>query len=186
MSDKGAGKFQIRLTVPRQMGGEPLVVELPPDQLQIIGQSIGERIGKHMEEQGLVMVSKAELDALVQRLEDAEDALRVREGEARGGPSPDALPAEAVRRLTTGEHPLRIWREHRRLTLAALAERADVPASYISEIETGKKPGSVKALKALADALDVDLDDLVAEDLEPTPPPATTHNLARKIERRIE
>jgi transcriptional regulator with XRE-family HTH domain len=34
--------------------------------------------------------------------------------------------------------------------------------AYLSEIETGKKPGSVAALKRLAKVLGVDIDDLVA------------------------
>jgi len=42
-----------------------------------------------------------------------------------------------------------------------LAEASGVPQSYISEIEHGLKPGSVATYKALAGALDLDIDDLV-------------------------
>jgi transcriptional regulator with XRE-family HTH domain len=38
-----------------------------------------------------------------------------------------------------------------------------VPQSYISEIETGKKPGSIDAWRRLAAALDVTIDDLLGE-----------------------
>ena len=47
------------------------------------------------------------------------------------------------------------------LTARALAGAAGIPSSYLSAIERGVKPGSVKALKSLATALDVPLDDLV-------------------------
>jgi len=35
-----------------------------------------------------------------------------------------------------------------------------VDPAYLSQIETGKKPGSVRALASLARALRIDLDDL--------------------------
>jgi DNA-binding XRE family transcriptional regulator len=103
--------------------------------------------------------TRAEVKALRERLEDVEDALRLGAAEARGR-SPDALPAALVERLLKGESPVRIWREHRGMTASALAAAADVDAAYLSQIETGKKPGSVKALRALAGALHLDLDDL--------------------------
>jgi DNA-binding XRE family transcriptional regulator len=107
-----------------------------------------------------VTLPRAEYETLLARIEDLEDTREIQAAEARGL-TPDALPDALVARLLGGEHPVRIWREHRGLTLTALAERADVPQGYLSEIENGKKPGSVKTLKALATALNVDLDDLV-------------------------
>ena len=70
-------------------------------------------------------------------------------------------PADLVRRIADGEHPLRVWRTHRGMTARALATAAGIPSSYVSAIERGVKPGSVKALKSLAAALHVPLDDLV-------------------------
>jgi transcriptional regulator with XRE-family HTH domain len=60
-----------------------------------------------------------------------------------------------------GEHPVRAWREYRGLTLAALAKESGIVPSYVSEIEHGKKRGSVRALAALAKALRVDIEDLL-------------------------
>ena len=94
------------------------------------------------------------------RIEDLEDALEVRAAQARG-PGADAWPADLVKRRVAGEHPLRLWRRHRGLTMTALASKARVAVSYISEIENRKKPGSVAALGKLARALEVALDDLV-------------------------
>ena len=67
-----------------------------------------------------------------------------------------------MRRLAAGEAPLRVWREHRGLTLRALAAAAGISPAMLSETETGKKEGSVRTLRSLAHALDVDLDDLVS------------------------
>ena len=70
-------------------------------------------------------------------------------------------PADLVRRIAAGEHPLHVWRTHRGMTARALAAAAGIPSSYVSAIERGVKPRSVKALKSLATALNVPLDDLV-------------------------
>jgi transcriptional regulator with XRE-family HTH domain len=63
--------------------------------------------------------------------------------------------------MLEGEHPVRLWREQRGLTLSNLAARAGVAVSYLSEIESGRKPGSVGAFRKLAKALDLGVDDLV-------------------------
>lgn len=70
------------------------------------------------------------------------------------------LTADEARRLLSGEHPLRVWREKRGLTQRALAEAAGIAASYLAEMEAEKKPGSVLALRKLAAVLAVPMDDL--------------------------
>lgn len=107
-----------------------------------------------------VTLRRADYEAMLARIEDLEDALEVRAAEARG-PGADAWPADLAKRRIAGEHPLRLWRRHRGLTLAALADKARMPVSYVSEIENRKKPGSVAALGKLARALGTALDDLV-------------------------
>lgn len=47
---------------------------------------------------------------------------------------------------------------------AALAERCGLSASYVAEIETGTKAGSVAARKRLAEALDIEPGDLIRAD----------------------
>ncbi len=110
---------------------------------------------------GVVILPRAEYEALLERLEDLEDTRDMQAAVANAA-TREYVPVEVVDRLRAGEHPLRVWRKHRGLTLAALAEKSGVGRSYIGDIESGKKPGSVRALKALADALRVDLDDLVS------------------------
>lgn len=110
-------------------------------------------------------VSRAEYEALCARLEDVEDALHMRTAEARGT-TPDAMPSELVKRMLAGEHPVRIWREHRGLTRAELAARAEIPQGYLSEIENRRKPGSTAAYQRLANALGVAVDDILPTPVE--------------------
>lgn len=109
---------------------------------------------------GAKIVTRAEFNALMARLEDVEDALTILCAQA-GGMSRDAMPAALVARMLKGEHPLRLWREQRGMTLAQLSKATKVAAGYLNEIENGKKPGSAATLKKCAAALQVDLDDLV-------------------------
>lgn len=73
----------------------------------------------------------------------------------------EALPLAVVKRLAAGEHPVKVFREHRRLTQAELAEAAGTTPAYLSQIETGKRGGSKKLLRSLAEALEVELADLL-------------------------
>ncbi len=73
-----------------------------------------------------------------------------------------ATPAEPLYRISHGENPVRIWRQHRGLTATELARRAGVSGGYLSAIETGRQEGSVRVLRALAGVLDTDVDDLLS------------------------
>jgi DNA-binding XRE family transcriptional regulator len=107
-----------------------------------------------------VILRRADYDELIRRIEDLEDrgtVERVKKEKSRR-----YVPVEVVRRLISGEESkVKVWREYRGLTLRALAEKAQIAPAYLSEIETGKKPGSVKAMAALARALDVQIEALI-------------------------
>lgn len=105
-----------------------------------------------------VQVPEDDYRALVERLEDAEDQLALRRAEAN---IEEYYPAALVQRLLDGEAPVTVFRNYRGLSQAELAERADVTQATISEIESGRKQGSVTTLKAIAAALETDLDELV-------------------------
>jgi len=115
-----------------------------------------------------VTLRRADFDALIAMAEDAIDnaAIEAHERlEARIGieaARADYLPGALVDRLLDGESPVRIWREHRGLTARKLAELSSVAGSYLSEIETGRKPGSASALHAIAQALHVPMDTLIS------------------------
>jgi transcriptional regulator with XRE-family HTH domain len=52
-------------------------------------------------------------------------------------------------------HTVRAWREYRGMTQDALAAAANVSKPFISQIEGGKRAGSMRTLKKLASALGV-------------------------------
>lgn len=53
------------------------------------------------------------------------------------------------------EHPVKILRKFRGMTQEDLATAAQISRPYIAGIETGKKQGSLAAMRALATALNV-------------------------------
>jgi len=108
-----------------------------------------------------VLLRRADYEALLREAEDAADATQMREVEARIEAGEDEyVPIEITRRLMSGEVPVRVWREYRGLSARTLADRAGVSAAYLSQIETGKKPGSFDAMARLARALGVSMEDL--------------------------
>ncbi len=58
----------------------------------------------------------------------------------------ELIPAEIVDRLLSGENRLRVWREHRGLTIRALAEKAGLAQPYLSQIETGRRRGRTRPI----------------------------------------
>ncbi len=52
---------------------------------------------------------------------------------------------------------VKILRKFRGLTQEELAAKAGISRPYLTEIETGRKDGSMRAIKALAKILDVDV-----------------------------
>ena len=116
-----------------------------------------------------VTLSLIDYEALLTAAEDAEDVRTLRAAEAREteigveAARADDLSDDLVGRLLAGEHPITIWREHRGLSVSALAERAGVSRSYLAEIEALKKPGSIQAFRGLASALGLAVDDLLVD-----------------------
>ena len=73
----------------------------------------------------------------------------------------ESFPFEVADRLLAGQNPLRVYRSHRNMTQNQLAAAAGINAIYLSQIETGKRTGSAKTLAALAQALNITVDDLL-------------------------
>ena len=70
----------------------------------------------------------------------------------------DALPDDILDALTAREEsPVKILRKYHGLTQKQLADKAGISRPYLTEIETGTKDGSIRAMKALADVLDVNV-----------------------------
>ena len=75
----------------------------------------------------------------------------------KGEQRSNTLPQEILDAIYIGEdHPIKIVRKHRGMTQSDLAHASGLSRPYLTEIETGKKSGSVGAIKSIADALHVD------------------------------
>lgn len=110
----------------------------------------------------LVVLPEADYEALVAAAEDAADIATVRRFKERLASGEEELvPATIVDRLVAGENAIRVWREHRGLSASSLAEKAGIAQAFLSQIETGKRDGTVTTLKKIADALAVTVDDLI-------------------------
>ena len=93
-----------------------------------------------------------------QLMEDAEMLRDIREFREAKAVDEETYPSEVVNRLILNEEsPIRVYRDHRGLTQQQLADKCGIQRAYLAEIETRRKSGSVKTLKAIAAALDVDL-----------------------------
>jgi DNA-binding XRE family transcriptional regulator len=109
-----------------------------------------------------VTLSRADFEALMEALEDAQDLAESREAFARlQRGEEEAFPIELVEQILDGMSPVRAYRQYRGLTQQALAQAAALSPSYLSEIEAGRKPGSVDAMVRIATALRVAVDDLL-------------------------
>lgn len=113
----------------------------------------------------MVVLPRQDYDALVEAAEMLSDVAaydRFKEKLAAG--EEELIPAEFVYRMLDGENPVRVWREFRALSAKDLAAAAGISAAYLSEIESGKKEGSLSALRKIAKALKVDLEDIIPVD----------------------
>jgi DNA-binding XRE family transcriptional regulator len=123
---------------------------------------VKERIELMIDGKAFVALSRAAYDKLVEAAEDAADFAAIARFEKRlAAGEEELLPSAFVDRVLAGEKLVRVWREHRGLTASALAEKAGIAQPYLSQIETGKREGTLQTMKKIADALGVTLDDLV-------------------------
>ncbi len=93
--------------------------------------------------------------------EDSEEAADLAIYEEARAREEEAFPLALAERLVAGAHPMKVFREYRGLTQAELARQVGLSPMYVSQIETGRRGGSTKALRRIAAALDIDLADLV-------------------------
>jgi len=75
----------------------------------------------------------------------------------------ELIPSEVTYAILDGKNPIRVWREYRGMTQQEVAEKAGISKPYLSQLESGQRKGTTEVLRAVAKALNVSLDDLVAE-----------------------
>ena len=113
----------------------------------------GERLVVMPEEEYERLLDAADESAAVAALERFERRLAAGEEEL--------LPSEFVDRILDGESKILAWREYRGLSARVLAEAAGITQAYLSQIESGKRDGTIGTMKKIAEALKVTIDDLV-------------------------
>ena len=97
---------------------------------------------------------------LLDATEDAEDLVLYKEAMARQ--DEELIPSEVVNRILDEESPFKVWREYRGLSQEQMAKAAGLSKPYISQIESGKRVGTIESLQAIAKVLKVSLDLLKA------------------------
>lgn len=110
----------------------------------------------------MAVLPKADYDKLIEALEDQEDIAASRSfREKLAAGEEELIPSEFVNRMIDGESKIRVWRDYRGMTAKALADAAGISAPYLSQIESGVREGSLDAMKKIADALGITIDELV-------------------------
>ncbi len=110
----------------------------------------------------MVILPRAEYDQLVEASEMTQDVAAFDRFKAQlAAGEEESVPAEFAKRILDGENPLRVWRHYRKCSAQNLAAQVGISGAYLSEIETGKKDGSLSVMKRIADILKVSLDDIV-------------------------
>jgi len=115
----------------------------------------------------VAILPRKDYELLVAKASEAdEDAgtarivARARKEIADGGP---LLPKDVVDRIANGENPVRVLREWRDITQMYLSFKTNLSQGHISDIENGRRTGTVAALRLIANVLKVPLDMLVEE-----------------------
>jgi DNA-binding XRE family transcriptional regulator len=110
----------------------------------------------------MAVIPLDEYERLVEAAEDVADLRAYDEAKRQlAAGKTELLPSGMVNRILAGENTLRAWREHRGLTVKQLADRAGISAPFVSQLETGRREGSVETMRRIAAALKISLDDLI-------------------------
>lgn len=101
-------------------------------------------------------------EKLIEKLEDIQDIADAKEISAKiASGEMECFPSSVVDALIDGENTVKVFREYRGLTQAELAEKAGVSIHQIRKIEAGESEGSIKTIKAIATALNLDIEDII-------------------------
>lgn len=120
--------------------------------IQFITNEKGER---------LVVIPESEWLAIQEKLEDREDLAAIDEFQRKlAAGAEEFVPSAMVDRLMSGEAPIRVWREYREISLAALAQAAGVAADHLQEVEAGHRALDEAQMARVAAALRLTVDDL--------------------------
>ncbi len=114
--------------------------------------------------QKLAVLPIADYERLVELAEDREDILAADEIQRRlDCGDEEYIPAKIVDRLIVGESPLKVWRQYREMSGSQLAKEVGTTHASISRIENGSQNPTAAMWRKLANALKVDVDDIIPD-----------------------
>ena len=113
----------------------------------------------NMQGEKMIVLSEIEYLALI---EDAGDIALAEQAKAASSAAPTLSSDLLIASLNGSMHPLTAWRKAAGLSQGALALKAGIRTSTVCNIEKGRIDPRVSTVKALAEVLGVDIDDLVA------------------------
>ena len=102
-----------------------------------------------------------EYERLVEAAEMLQDVRAYDEAKKAMAAGEERVPSEVTYAILDGANPVRVWREHRRMSRKRLAEASGLSTSYLSQIESGKRKPSPEALTAIAKELGLEPDELM-------------------------
>ncbi len=112
----------------------------------------------HTIKEDRVILRKKAFEAMLERMEELEDIVAF---DCALESQEEGFPAAIAKSLIAGENPIRVFREHRKMTQEVLAPQVGISKSMVSNIESGLKVGCIATIRAIAEALKVAMDDLV-------------------------
>ncbi len=98
----------------------------------------------------------------VDDLEDQVDALFARLAKVETA-NDEFISWDMYKRISDGESPVKVWREHRSMSPAELAKAARVAEEDLTTLEAGGAEPGLRAMARIARALRLDVDDLVPQ-----------------------
>ncbi len=97
-----------------------------------------------------------EFELIQEAIEDAEDICDIEENlKAIHEDKEIVIPGEITFAILDGGNPIRVWREYKKIKLNELAKKVGISASYLSQIENGKRNPTIDKLKLIAATLEV-------------------------------
>jgi DNA-binding XRE family transcriptional regulator len=118
----------------------------------------GPQIIKTPKGEEMVVLPKAEYDALLSQLdeleEDADDRVIYDGRKAELGAVPP-LPSDVSSAMLQGDRLLKALREWKGMTQSSLAKSSGVSQGFLSDIESGKRVASADTLARIANALEL-------------------------------
>ncbi len=101
-------------------------------------------------------------EQMVETLEDAQDIAQAKEIKRRiAAGDGEYFPEQVITDIVMGKNKIKVYREYRGMTQAILADKSGVSVDTIKRLETSAEGGSVKTIKAIANALSIDVDMLI-------------------------